>query len=198
MLSRLVITFLPRSQASFDLMASVTICSDFGVQEDKVCHCFHCFSSYLPWKDGSGCHDLPFWMLSFKPAFSLSSFTFTKRLFSSSSFSAIKVVSSEYLRLVIFLLEILILAYDSSTPAFHMMYFAYKLNKQGDNIQPWSTCFPILNQSIVPSLVLTVAPCAAYRFFRRQVKWSAISISWRIFQFVMIHTVKGFSVINEA
>ena len=37
-----------------------------------------------------------FWMLSFKPTFSLSSFTFIKRLFSSSSLSAIRVVSSAY------------------------------------------------------------------------------------------------------
>ena len=42
MLSRLVITFLPRS-TSFNFMAAVTICSDFGAQENKVCHCFHCF-----------------------------------------------------------------------------------------------------------------------------------------------------------
>ena len=50
---------------------------------------------------------LVFWMLSFKPTFSLSSFTF-KRLFSSPSLSAIRVVSSAYLRLLIFLLAILI------------------------------------------------------------------------------------------
>ena len=37
------------------------------------------------------------------------------------------------------------------------MYSAYKLNKQGDNIQPWHTAFPIFSQSIVPCLVLTVA-----------------------------------------
>ena len=49
---------------------------------------------------------LVFWMLSFKPAFSLSSFTFIKRLFSASSLSAIRVVSSGYLRLLIFLLAI--------------------------------------------------------------------------------------------
>ena len=53
-----------------------------------------------------------------------------------------------------FLPEILIPACDSSSPAFYMMYSAYKLNKQGDNIQPWHTAFPILNQSIVPCLVL--------------------------------------------
>ena len=48
-----------------------------------------------------------FWMLSFKPTFSLSSFTFIERLFNSSSLSAIRVVSSAYLRLLIFLLAIL-------------------------------------------------------------------------------------------
>ena len=47
MLSRLVIAFLPRSK-SFNFMAAVTICSDFGTQENKVCHCFHCFPIYLP------------------------------------------------------------------------------------------------------------------------------------------------------
>ena len=36
------------SKASFNFMATVTICSDFGAQENKVCHCFHCLTSYLP------------------------------------------------------------------------------------------------------------------------------------------------------
>ena len=65
------------------------------------------------------------WMklnLSFKPGFSLSSFTLIKRLFSFSSLSAIRVMSSAYLTLLIFLLAILIPACDSSSPAFHMMY----------------------------------------------------------------------------
>ena len=83
-----------------------------------------------------------FWMLSFKPTFLLSSFTFIKRLFSS-SLSSIRVVSSACLRLLIFLSAILIPACVSSSPAFHMMYSACKLNKQGDNIQPWCTPFPI-------------------------------------------------------
>ena len=48
MLSRLVITFLPRSKRLFNFMAAVTICSDFGAQENKVCHCCHCFPIYLP------------------------------------------------------------------------------------------------------------------------------------------------------
>ena len=121
-----------------------------------------------------------FWMLSFKPAFSLSSFTFIKRLFSSSSLSAIRVVSSAYLRLLTFLLAILILACASSSPAFLMMYSPQKLNKQGDNIQPWHTPFPIWNQSVVPCPVLTVASWHEYRFLERQVRWSCIPISFRI------------------
>ena len=62
----------------------------------------------LNWLNGTRCHDLSFWMLSFKPAFSLSSFTFIKRLFSSFSLSPIRVVPSANLRLLIFLPAILI------------------------------------------------------------------------------------------
>ena len=122
------------------------------------------------------------WMLNFMLAFSLSSFTFIKRLFSSSSPSAIRVVSSTYLRLLIFLLAILIPAYASSSPKFCMMYSACKLNKQNDNIQPWYTPFPIWNQSFVPCPILTVASWPAYRLLRRQVRWCGIPISLRIFQ----------------
>ena len=162
-------------------MAAVTIYSDFRTQENKVCHCFHCFPIYLSWSDGTGCHDLSFFMVSFKRAFSLSSFTFIKRLFSSSLLFVIRVVSSTYLRLLIFLPAILIPACASSSPAFHMMYSAYKLNKQGDNTQPWCTPFPSFNQSVIPCPVLTVASWPAYRFLRRKIRWSGIPISLRIF-----------------
>ena len=57
-----------------------------------------------------------------------------------------------------------------------MMCSAYKLNKQGDSIQPWRTPFPIWNQSVVPCPVLTVASWPAYRFLKRQVRWSGILI----------------------
>ena len=77
---------------------------------------------------------LVFWMLSFKPAFSLSSFTFIKRLFSSSLFSATRMVSSAYLKILIFLPEILIPACASSRLTFYMMFSAQKLNKQGGSI----------------------------------------------------------------
>ena len=80
-------------------MAAVTIHSEFGAQENKICHYFHM----------AICHEvmeqdamiLVFWMLSFKPAFSLSTFILIKRLFSSSSLSVIRVMSSAYLTLVI-------------------------------------------------------------------------------------------------
>ena len=75
-------------------------------------------------------------MLSFKSTVFMLLFHFIKKLFSSSLRSAISVVSSAYLRLMIFLLAVLILACDSSSSEFLMMYSAYKLNKQGDNIQP--------------------------------------------------------------
>ena len=85
-----------------------------------------------------------------------------------------------------------------SHPAFHMLYSAYKLNKEGDSIQPWCTPFPIWNQSVAPCPVLTVASWPAYTFLRRQVRWSGIPISWRIFQFVEIHTGKGFGIVSSA
>ena len=64
-------------------------------------------------------------------------------------------MSSAYLRLLTFLLVILIPPCASSSPAFNMMSSAYKLNKQGDNIQPWHIPFSIWNQSVVLHLVLT-------------------------------------------
>ena len=157
-------------------MAAITICSDFGAPPAQiVCHCF---PKYLPWSDGTRCHDLSFLKVEFKPMFSLSSFTFIKRLFSSSSLSAIRVVSYLYLRLLIFPMAILIASLHFIHQAFCMMYSAYKyINKQGDNIQPWHTPFPIWNRSVVPCPVLTVASWPAYRFLRRQVRWSGIPIS---------------------
>ena len=76
-------------------MVAVTIPSDFRTQESKICHCFHICHEVM----GLDTRILIFWMLSFKPVFSFSSFTFIKRLFSSSSLSAMRVVSSAYLRL---------------------------------------------------------------------------------------------------
>ena len=172
MLSRLVITFLPRSKRlliSWLQSPSAVILEPPKIKSATV--------------SPSICHEvmgpdamiLVFWMLSFKPTFSPSSFTLirsdqirsdqslsrvqllatpwiaarqaslsitnswsslrltsiesVKRLFSYSSLSAIRVVSSAYLRLLIFLPAILIPACASSSPAFLKMYSAYNLNK---------------------------------------------------------------------
>ena len=155
MLSRFVIAFF-QAASVFQCHGCSHHLQWFWSPRKKVCHCLHCFPIYLPWFDGTGCHDLRFLNVEFKPAFSLSSFIFIKKLFSSSSLSTIRMVSSVYLRLLIFLLAFVIPACASSSLAFCMMYSAYKLNKQGDNIQPWRTPFPIWNQSIVPCPVLTV------------------------------------------
>ena len=136
-----------------------------------------------------------FWILSFKPTFSLSSFTFIKRLFSPCSLSAIRVVSSAYLRLLIFLLAILIPACASSILAFHMMYSAYKLNKQGDNIQPWCTPFPVLKPSIVPCPVLN---CFLTCIQVSQEAGKMVFLSLSESCTVCCDPRKGFRVVNEA
>ena len=73
---RFVIAFLPRSKC-LNFRAPITVHSDFGAQENKICHCF---PFYLHEVMGPDAMILVFWMLSFKPVFSLSSFTFIKKL----------------------------------------------------------------------------------------------------------------------
>ena len=131
---------------------------------------------------------LIFWTLSFKPAFPLSFFHFHWETLQFFFTFCIRVVSFAYQRLLIFLPEILIPAYASSRLAFCMMYSAYKLNKQGDNIHLWQTPFPIWNQSVIPCSVLTVNSWPAYRFLRRQIRWSGIHISLRIFHSLLRST----------
>ena len=138
MLSRQLITFLPRSK---HLLISWLQSPSPGISEPSKIKSVTVSPSICHEVMGPDAKILILWMLSFKPTVSLSTFTFIKRLFSSFSLSAIRVVSSAYLRLLIFLLAVLIPAYASSSPAFLMMYSAYKLNKQGDYIQPWCTPF---------------------------------------------------------
>jgi len=83
-------------------------------------------------------------MLSVEPAFSLSSFTFFKTLFSSFMLSVIIVVSSVCLRLSIFLPAILTPACASSSLAFHMIQSEYKINKPDDNIHNLTYSIPNL------------------------------------------------------
>ena len=153
---------------SFNFTAAVTILQWFWSPRNWSVSLFALFP-YLSWSDGTVCHDLSFSMLSINPVFSLSSFNFIKSLFSSSSLSAIMVVSSAHLRLLIFLLQSCF-QFVSSSLALHMLYSAYKLSKQGDNIQPWRTPFLIWNQSVVPCPILIVASWPIYRFLRRQIR----------------------------
>ena len=101
MLSKLVIAFFPRSKHL--LISWLQSPSAVILEPSKiVCYRFHCFPSISHEVMGSDATIFNFWMLSFKPAFSVSSFTFIKSLFikslfSSSSLSAIKVMSSPYL-----------------------------------------------------------------------------------------------------
>ena len=65
MLSRFFHCFSSKEQAYFNFMTVDTICSNFGAQKNKVCHCFHCHPIYLPWSDGTRCHDLSFLNVEF-------------------------------------------------------------------------------------------------------------------------------------
>ena len=133
MLSRLVIAFLPRSKCL--LISWLQSPSAVILEPPKI------KSLTVSIVSPSICHEvmgldtmvLVFWMLSFKPTFLLSCFTFIKRHISY-LLSAISVVLSVYLRLLIFLPAILIPAFASSSPAFLMMYSAHELNKKGDNM----------------------------------------------------------------
>ena len=157
-------------------MAAVTICSDFGAPKNKVWH-FPLFPHLfpmkwwdrIPWSPFSEC-----WALSqlFHSLLSLSSrgylfFTFCHK------------------GGVICITEIIDISprnLDSSLcfiqPSISHDAFCIKLNKQGDNIQPWHTPFPIWNQSTVPCPVLTVSSWPAYRFLRRKTQNLLVCNSW--------------------
>ena len=124
MLSKLVIAFLLRikhllisrlqSPSAVILEPKKTKSVTVSIVSPSICHEVM----------GLDAMTLVFWMLGFKSAFSLSSFTFIKRLFSSSLLSSISMVSYVYLRLLMFLPAILIPACVSSSQAFHIMYSA--------------------------------------------------------------------------
>ena len=144
-LSRFVIAFLPRSKC---LLIS-WLQSPFTVILEPKKRKSVTTSTFSP----SICHEimgpdaiLVSLIFSFKPALSLSSFIPIKRLFSSSSLSAIRVVSSTYLRLLVFLLPNFIPVCNSSSLAFLMICLVYRFNKQGDSRQPCHTPFSIFRK----------------------------------------------------
>ena len=81
-------------------MAAVTVHSDFGAHKIKSATASIVSPSIGHEVMGLDAMIFGFWILSFKPAFSLPYFTFIKRLFSFSSLSAIRVVSSAYFEVV--------------------------------------------------------------------------------------------------
>ena len=121
MLSRFVIAFLPRSKCLLISWLQSLLAVILKPKKMKIFIVSIVSPSIYHEVTGQDAMVLVFWILSFKPAFSLSSFTFIKRLFSSSLLSAIRVVSSVYLRLLIFLPAILCPACASSSLAFCMI-----------------------------------------------------------------------------
>ena len=182
-------------------MAAVTICSDFGAQENSL-SLFPLFPHLFAMK----WWDWIFWMLSFKPAFSLSSFTVIKMFFSS-LFSAISVISFAYLRLL--------MLWKCSTQ------YASKFGNLDSSlcfIQPiishdvlcikvkwarwhYTVLFSILNFEPV-SCSMSGSNCCFLTCI--QISQEAAKVVWyshllkNFLQFFVIHTVKGFSVVNEA
>ena len=125
----------------------------------------------------STCHEVTgldaiifvFWTLNSKPAFSLSSFTFIKRLFSSSLLSVTRVVSSVYLKLLIFLLAILMLDCDSSSLAFHTDVLCREVKYSGWQYTALMHYFPNF-KPVHCSMSGSVISWPAHRFLRRQVQ----------------------------
>ena len=158
-------------------MAAITICSGFGAPKKKVSHSFHCFPIYLPWSDGTGCHDVSFLNVE------VLSRLFQSPLLPSSRGSLVPLgfLSLEWYHLHIWGCR----CFSRKSwfqlvihPAWHFTWCTLHdyISKQSDNTQPCLTPFPIWNQSIVPCLVPALASCPAYRFLRRQVRWSGIPI----------------------
>ena len=125
-------------------MATVIVHSDCEAQGKKNCHSFYFSPFCLTWNDGTGAMISVFWRNQlFKSPLSPSSRGYLVPL-------QFTVVPSAYLKSLVFFLATLSSASDSSRLAFHMMYSAYKLNKQGNNIQLCHTPFRIWKQLIVP------------------------------------------------
>ena len=125
-----------KEQAYFTFTAAVTIHSDFEVQENKVCHCFHCFSIYFPRSGGTGCHDLSYLNVEFSVSF----FTLLFHLHQ----EAFQFLFAFYLQGgVICISEVADISASNLDSNLYFIqpgisrdiYSAQKLNKQGDNTQ---------------------------------------------------------------
>ena len=172
-------------------MAAVTVCSNFGDQENKIHHCFHFSPIYFPRSDGTRCHELSlvffFLMLSFKNL--LSSFAAFHSLLSPSSRGSLVPLHGlplEWYHLPIWGCWFQLVIHPVQDFAWFTLHI--NLNKHSENLQPWCTPFPILNQSVFLCLILTVVSWPAFRFLRREVRWSGTPIFSRIFHSLLWST----------
>ena len=131
-------------------------------------------------------------IFTFRSALLLSSFTLIKRLFSSSLLSAIRVVSSAYPGLLMFLPPILIPACNSFSLAFLMMCSSYRLNKQGDSRQPSHTPFSITCSIQGPKYCFLI--CIQVSQETGKMVWYS---HLRAFHSLLWFTVNGFSIVLE-
>ena len=194
MLSRLVITFLPRSKRlliSWPQSPSAVILEPQKIKSDTV--------------SPSICHEvmgldamiLVFWMLSFKATFSPLSLS-----------SRDSLVLLHFMAKVWYHLHIWGYWYFSQQSWFQLVllpaqnfswgtYSACTLNKQGDNIQPWQTPFPIWNQSVFLCFSCSFLTCIQTSQEASQVVWYS-QLFKKFLQFIVIHTAKDFGVVNKA
>ena len=167
-------------------MAEVTICSDFGTPQNKICHCFHFFPLYFPWSDGTSCHDQHFLNI-------VSSQLFQSPLSPSSKDS---LVPLHFLSLKRYHLHIWGCWYFSWHSWFQLVihpawYFAWCILHRSEisRVTVYSLLVLLSQFSwVVPWLILTVASWPEYRFLRKQVRWSGIPISLRIFHSLLLST----------
>ena len=157
-------------------MAAVTIHSDFRAHEEEICNCFHFFPFCLPCRNGAGCHDVSLfhylvlsWFFHSPPSLS----------------SRDSLIPLCFLPLEWYLLHIWGCWCFYCLSWFQLVthlapHFSW-VNQTGWQQTALSYPFSILNQSIVPYRVLTIASWPAYRFLGRQVRWSDIPISLRAF-----------------
>ena len=197
---------------SFNFVVAVTNSSDFGVQESKVCHCFHCFPIYLhevmeldamilvfecwvlslfhsplsPSSRGSlvplhflswgwcHLHIWGYWYFSWQSWFQFvlySAWCFTRCTLH------INTICSAYIYICVCVCVCVCV---------YIYIYIFTTVKQAEwQYTAWCSPFPIWNQSIFPCPILITASLSAYRFLRRQVRWSGTPISFRIFHSIL-------------
>ena len=143
MLSRLVIAFIPRSKWLLLLWMQSLFTVTLEPKKIKVCYCFHFFPpSFFHEVMGMDVMIFILWMLSFKPAFNSPLSPSPRSSLVPFHFLLLKWYHLHIWDCWYFFPALLIPACESSIPALCMMYSAYKLNKQGDNIQPLHSSLP--------------------------------------------------------